>query len=205
MPPLSMRFIISLSLLALACLASAGCVSGRPVHYYTLGPPASPPVNQGKPDGLIILVGNITTTQALQDGRIRYRVGANEVGAYEYHRWTDRPGMLLRDAIVRTLRSSGKYQRVLESASAASGDYLIRGKLYEFDEIDNPEIHTRIALQIELIDRKTSHAVWDREFEHEEPASGKNIKDVVQSMDSNLQQVVAGIAAGIDQFVTQPR
>jgi len=57
-------------------LVCAGCVATRPVRYYTIEQ-ASPPANQGKPDGLVLLVGNIATMEALQDGRIRYRSGPN--------------------------------------------------------------------------------------------------------------------------------
>jgi hypothetical protein len=77
-----MRFLTSICL-AIAGLVSASCVATRPVHYYTIDP-ASPPANLGKPDGLILLVGDISTPAALQDGRIRYRIGSNEAGAYEY-------------------------------------------------------------------------------------------------------------------------
>src|SRR5712691_11638894 len=135
----TMRSMLSILLVITGCLAEAGCVSTRPVHYYTLGA-AAPPANQGKPDGLILLVGSIATPEALQDGRIRYRAGSNEAGAYEYHRWTERPGSMVRNSLVRALRGSGKYQRVIESTSSASGDYLLRGKLNEFDEVDHASI-----------------------------------------------------------------
>jgi ABC-type uncharacterized transport system auxiliary subunit len=188
----------TLSVIAILLLTS--CVPTRPVHYYTLAP-ASVPTYQTKADGLTILVGAIITPESLQDARIRYRTGTNETGSYEYHRWTERPGAMVRDSLVRALRASGKYQRVLESSSSAIGDYMVRGKLYEFAEVDNPAIQTKISLHLELIDKKTGHSVWDHAFEHEEPASGKSIGDVVQSMDRNLRQVAADAAAEIDGFL----
>src|ERR1700686_5142300 len=163
-----MRSMISIFLVIAGCLAGAGCVSSRPVHYYTIGTTV-PPANQGKPDGLVLLVGNIATPEALQDGRIRYRTGSNEAGAYEYHRWTERPGSMVRNALIRALRDSGKYQRVLESGSSANGDYLLRGKLDEFGEVDEATIQSRISLHVELVDRKTNQNVWDRVLEREEP------------------------------------
>jgi hypothetical protein len=90
----------------------------------------------------------IATPESLQDARIRYRAGANEMGSYEYHRWEERPGAMVRDSLVRALRASGKYRRVLESSSSAIGDYLLRGKLYEFAEVDNPAIQTRNIVSI---------------------------------------------------------
>jgi ABC-type uncharacterized transport system auxiliary subunit len=197
-PSSSAAPLVYLTIAALLLLGS--CAPTRPVHYYTLSP-ASVPTNQAKPDGPTILVGLIVTPESLQDARIRYRSGANETGSYEYHRWEERPGAMVRDALVRALRASGQYRRVLESSSSAIGDYLVRGKLYEFAEVDNPAIRTKISLHLELIDRKTNRSVWDRPFEREEPANGKSIREVVESMDRNLRQLAAAASAEIDRFV----
>jgi cholesterol transport system auxiliary component len=189
-----------------------GCAATKPVHYYTIQPAvqpaiqaASPPANPGAPEGLTLLVGEIATPPALQDGRIRYRIGANETGAYEYHRWVERPGLMVRNSLKRALRASGKYQRVLDAGSSASGDYLVRGNLQEFGEVDNASIQSVIALQVELVDTKTNRNVWDRLFEREEPVSSKTVGDVVQSLDRNLQHVVSEAAAEIDKFVETRR
>jgi len=189
--------------LAAAALLPTGCANTRPVHYYALSPPSA--AATAAKEGPTILVGLIATPEFLQDDRIRYRTGANEVGAYEYHRWTERPGEMVRLSLTRALRSSGQYQRVLESSSSATGDYLLRGKLYEFAEVDDPAIHTKISLQLELVDRKTNRSVWDRLFERDEPASGKNMKEVVESMDRNLQQVVTAAAADIGRDLAAPQ
>jgi cholesterol transport system auxiliary component len=197
-----MRPTISLCSFAAAALLTASCVSSKPIHYYTIELPSAP-ANQSKADGLTILIGNIDTPEALQDGRIRYRTGSNEAGAYEYHRWTDRPGAMVREMLLRALRSSGKYQRVLEASSSSTGDYLVRGKLHEFDEVDHGAIETRISLHVELIDLKTNRDVWDYLAERKEPVNGKTVKEVVESMDRNVQQVIGEVTAGIDRFVKQ--
>jgi ABC-type uncharacterized transport system auxiliary subunit len=200
-----MRTMIAICVVLAAALAGASCVSTRPVHYYTIEPVSSP-VNEGKPDGLVLLIGAIATPEALQDGRIRYRTGSNEAGAYEYHRWTERPGTMVRDSLVRALRASGKYQRVLESGSSATADYLVRGKLHEFGEVDNnASVQTKISLHVELVDRKTNGNVWDHVAEREEPVSGKGVADVVQSLDRNLQHVVGETVAEIDKFLAARR
>jgi len=198
-----MRSMTSIWLVA-GCLVSTGCISTKPVHYYTIET-VSPPANQARPDGLILLVGNVTTSETLQDGRIRYRSGSNDSGAYEYHRWSERPASIVRDSLVRALRASGRYQRVIESSSVATGDYLVRGKLYEFGEVDSASVQTKISLQVDLVDRKTNRNVWDHLTEREEPVTGKTVGDVVQSLDRNLQQAVGEAAAEIDKFLAARR
>ena len=163
-----MRSMIPIFVAIAGGLVCAACVATKPVRYYTILP-ASPPANLGKPDGIVLLVGNIATPEMLQDGRIRYRTGSNESGAYEYHRWTERPGSMVRNSLVRALRASGNYQRVLEAGSSAAGDYVLRGKLYEFGEVDNTSVQSKISLQVELVDTKTNRNVWDHLVEREEP------------------------------------
>jgi ABC-type uncharacterized transport system auxiliary subunit len=197
------RSNISLPVIVTAGLVTIGCVATRPVHYYTLMP-LSVPTNKSRPDGPTILVGMLAAPEILQDSRIRYRSGANVTGSYEYHRWATGPAMMVRDALVRALRASGNYRFVMESSSSATGDYLLRGQLHEFTELDDPAIQTQIFLHLELIDEKTNHEVWDRRFMREEPAGGKNIEDVVASMDRNLQQIVTDASAEIGQFLAQP-
>jgi ABC-type uncharacterized transport system auxiliary subunit len=195
-----MRSQISICVVMAGLLVSSSCISTKPVHYYTIEPP-SVPVSPNKPEGLVLLIGNIATPEALQDGRIRYRTGSNEAGGYDLHRWTERPGMIVRNSLVRVLRASGKYQRVVESTSAAPGDYLLRGKLLEFDEVDGASIHTRISLQVELVDKKSNLDVWDHLADRKEPVNGKTVADVVQSLDRNLQQVVSDTVAEIDKYL----
>jgi len=194
---------ISIAGLCVVSLLSAACVGGRPIHYYTINHSAT--TAAARPDGLLLLVGRIATPEALEDGRIRYRAGSNEVGSYEYHRWTERPGLMVRDLLLQTLRASGKYRQVQEASSAAPGDYLIRGKLFDFSEVDEPGIQTRVSLQVELVDRKTGRVVWDRDYNRDEAVTGKKMKDVVTSLDHNLQQVISDAASGIESFLANER
>ena len=200
-----MRFSpLLIGLIALLCIVSPACVGGRPINYYAINPPAAS-APAPRPDGPALLIGRIATPEALQDGRIRYRSGSNEVGAYEYHRWTERPAAMVQDLLLRTLRASGKYRQVTEASTAAAGDYLVVGKLYELEEIDNPGIRTRISLGLELLDRKTGMVVWNRHYDRDEPVEGKTIHEVVLSLERNLQQVISDAASGIDAFLSKSK
>jgi cholesterol transport system auxiliary component len=196
-----MRFKISICVAVAAGMIGAGCVASRPVHYYTIAPATRTP-NVVKPDGPVLLVGMISTSEALQDGRIRYRTATNDAGAYEYHRWVERPGTAVRNALARALRASGNYSRVLESNASSTGDYLLRGRLDEFGEVDGESIQTWISLHLELVDRKTNRTIWDRVLERQEPVRARKVSDVVQSLDVNLQQVVGELVAEIDKQAT---
>lgn len=56
---------------------------------------------------------------------------------------------------------------------------------------------------MELVDRKTNRNVWDHLVEREEPVSGKNVPEVVESLDRNLRQVVSEAVGEIDHFLNR--
>jgi ABC-type uncharacterized transport system auxiliary subunit len=190
--------MIRKSLIVAMLLFTSSCLPHR-VQYYqlsTIAKPVAPPET-----GPVILVGRIATPQALQDGRIRYREGLNEVGAYEYHRWTDPPGILVKDSLIQVLRATGKFKAVQEAASSADGDYAVRGKLLDFSELDGNGIVTRVSLDLELREVKTGRLVWNQILTHDDPVQAKKISDVVQSLDRNLQVVLGDAASAITSYV----
>jgi ABC-type uncharacterized transport system auxiliary subunit len=182
---------------ALLLLAS-GCAPHK-IQYYQISTGAK----QAAPaeTGPVLLVGRIVTPMALQDGRIRYLAGLNEVGTYEYHRWTDPPGIMVKDALIHVLRASGKFKSVQEAASSAEGDYSLRGKLVDFSEVDGNGISTRVSLDLELREVKTGRLVWNETFTHDDPVPAKVVADVVQSLDRNLQAVLGNVASDIGTYI----
>jgi ABC-type uncharacterized transport system auxiliary subunit len=194
--------MIRKSLVVAALLFAIGCAPHR-VQYYQISTAVKPavPVETGP----VLLVGHIATPLALQDGRIRYLAGLNEVGAYEYHRWTDPPGIMVREALIHVLRASGKFKSVQETASSAEGDYNLRGKLLEFSEVDSGGIATRVALDLELREIKTGRLVWTQTFTHDDPVQAKTVADVVQSLDRNLQVVLGNAASDLGAYVAAHR
>ena len=103
-----MRFIIPICLMSGAVLC-ASCVASKPVHYYTIQP-ASPAVNQGTQDGLVLLVGNIATPAGLP---ISSTVTGADLTSRALMNITARrqPGCRhCRVSLLRALRASGKYR-----------------------------------------------------------------------------------------------
>jgi ABC-type uncharacterized transport system auxiliary subunit len=187
-------------LIATLCTLLSGCATGRPVKYYRIEVPVPAAAAAGTIFDVTLHVGSIDSPPLMRDGRILYRVGAHEMGAYEYHRWVETPDRLVQSSLVRLLRSSGKYRSVDTPRNTARPDFIVQGKIYEFAEIDKPEIYTRVSMEIELHDAKTGRTVWSRLYTDERLVNGKEIPDVVASLDQNLRQGLSEIVAGIDQY-----
>jgi ABC-type uncharacterized transport system auxiliary subunit len=187
-------------LITMLLMLVSGCVSSRPIKYYRIEIPAetATPVT---PLAVSLQVGTIDVPPLMRDGRILYRVGAHEMGAYEYHRWIETPDRLVQNSLVRLLRSSGKYQSVDTQRGTARPDYILQGKVYEFGEIDKPEVYTRVSMEIELRDATNSRTVWSRVYTSEDAVDGKSIPDVVASLDQSLRRGLSEIITGLEQYL----
>jgi ABC-type uncharacterized transport system auxiliary subunit len=196
-----MRRMSRFVLVWLAVTALSGCGSGRPIRYYTLQiPPAPAPSPTVFP--VSVLVGRIDAPEILEDGPIVYRTGPNEIGTYQYHQWVEPPAEMVKDMLIRRLRASGEYRSVAELGSSARGDYVLRGKLYDFEEVDSKRIAARVTMEFELIDRGSRNTVWTHYYSRSEPVQGKEISDVVSALDGNLERGLTEVVAGLDEYLS---
>jgi ABC-type uncharacterized transport system auxiliary subunit len=183
---------------SLICLA--GCAASRPMKYYVLdpGPVPSP---QGAPTyPLTLLVGRVTASHLFRDDRLVYGSGPVQLGVYSYDRWAEPPADMLQDLLVSNLRSTGQYRAVSPLGSNVRGDYIVRGHLWDISEVDKPDLMARFSLEVELFDPNTRTTVWSHRYEHDEPAQGKTVNDVVQAMDKNVRAGLQQITAGISEY-----
>jgi len=194
-----MRQTIFLIPVLSAAVTLAACGSGRPIRYYTVDLPAAPePAMSIYP--VTLLIGHIGGPEILMDQPIAYRVGPNEIGTYQYHLWDEPPVQMLKTSLLRRLRASGKYQSVAELGSSAQGDYVLQGRLFDFEEVDTGNMAGLVSMEFELYDRKDRKMVWSHSYSHSEPVQGKDIADVVSALDRNLTLGLNELVSGLDGY-----
>ena len=199
-----MHRTIRLTLTSLLALSLCGCGSSKPIRYYTLQIPAAPTLSSSK-HPVSLLVGAIRGADVFQDTPIEYRMGPNEIGGYQYSHWSEPPVDLIKRKLIRMLRSSGDYQSVTELGGGSQGEYVIRGRLYDFEEVDSGGVAGLVSMEFDLYDRKSGKVVWTHFYSQSEPAQSKEISAVVAALDSSLDRGLKEVAAGIDQyFSTNP-
>jgi ABC-type uncharacterized transport system auxiliary subunit len=186
-------------LISLLVLGLSGCGSGKRINYYTVQMPVAP-TRSASAFPVSLLVGNVMGPQIYRDSPIAYRVGANEIGVYEYSRWVDPPVDMVKVKLVRILNESGDYQSVASLASGTSAQFIVRGRLYNFDEVDGASITGQVSMEFELFDKKSGKIVWRHFYSQTEPAQGKNIPAVVTALDTNLDRGLKEVAAGLNQY-----
>ncbi len=190
---------IAIALLAAAAAGLAGCGAARPSKYYQLDVPTAPSaVTNAYP--VALLVGRITAPHLFRDDRLVYRTGPGQLGTYEYHRWAEPPTDMLEAMLVRMLRDSGRYGTVQLLRSNARGDYIVRGRLHEMDELSGTPLTARVAFEVELYEIKSGTTVWSRAYSHDEPVAGKDVPAVVAALNRNVQRGMSEIVAGLDAY-----
>jgi ABC-type uncharacterized transport system auxiliary subunit len=179
-----------------------GCVKSKPVHYYTVGLPVTPTLSTSA-HPLALLVGTIGGPDIYRDTPIVYRIGTNEVGAYQYSRWIEPPVGLVKDKLMHILSASGDYQSVTSLGSNSNGQFVIRGRLDEFSEVDGANITGLVSMEFELYDRKSGKTLWTHFYSQSEPAQTKDISAVVTALDANLDRGLKEVAAGLSQYFSE--
>ena len=195
-----MSRLIRFTLVALALATLSSCLGGKRIRYYTVTLPPTP-AKQASVYPVALLIGHIGAPEILEDQPIVYRSGQNEIGTYQYHLWADPPAQMVRSRLIRRLRSSGKYQAVAPVGGSAQGEFVLHGRLYDFEEVDKAgSIRVRVSMELELIDRQTRKQVWSHFYSHTTPVQGKTIPDVVAALDHNLERGLTEMESGLNTY-----
>jgi ABC-type uncharacterized transport system auxiliary subunit len=193
------RYLSALYWLTAVGLFAAGCGGSRPIKYYDVSYPAKAEAG-ARPIDTTITVRPFETSRLYLDDRIVYGFNSPEMGMYQYHRWVNPPVDMLQTALVRGLSSSGAFKAVYTLRKGPEGRFLLVGDLYDFKEIDGPNVVARLNYDVRLRDQKTGTIVWEHSYNHDEPAAEKSMNAFVTAMDKNLEQSVQETQAGLEDY-----
>ena len=188
-------------MMAMSAAWASGCGAARPSKYYQLTVPAEmTAAANANPIPVTLQLGLLTGSHLYRDDHIVYSGTGQSMGTYEYQRWVEPPTEMIQDVLFRQLRASGRYRSVNMLRSNARGDFVLRGRLYDFKEVEaNPAV-ARVALEYELRDAKTGMTVWSQFYSHDEPVGGKDVSSVVAALDRNVQGIIGQVRGGLDQY-----
>jgi len=181
-----------------------GCGAARPSKFYELSAPGKSTVGANPaPYPVTLLLGRMATSNLYRDDHIVYTSSSRAMGTYEYQRWAEPPSEMITDILLRELRASGRYLQIYSLDSNVRGDYLLRGHLYDFREIDGKVLSARVAFDFELDNSKTGAIVWTRYYSHDEPVDGKDVAAVVAAIDRNVQSGLTEVIGGLGEYFSK--
>jgi ABC-type uncharacterized transport system auxiliary subunit len=185
--------------LSLFALMLCGCGSTKPIHYYPIQSSTAPTIPTGA-QSTSLLVARISGAEFLRGTPIAYRVGVNEIGAYEFSRWVEPPVEMVQISLIRALKSTGNYISVESLGGSSEGQYVVRGRLFDFEEVDGPTITGLVSMEFELYDHKSGKVVWSHSYSQAEPVQGKEMSAVVTALNDNLDRGLKETAAGLNEY-----
>jgi ABC-type uncharacterized transport system auxiliary subunit len=196
-----LKKVSTLGLLAASIGLACGCGASRPSKYYQLTPPTSSTASAAQDQlPVSLLLGPMMTSHLYREDRIVYSSEREQMGTYETERWSEPPVEMMQSVLLRKLRSSGRYRDVNMLRSGAHGDYVLRGRLYDFKEISGKSLTARLSFELELHDTKTNGTVWTHLYSFDEPVSGKDVASVVAALNRNVQRAVEEVSSGLEQY-----
>jgi len=197
------NMLVVVGSISVAVALLAGCGAARPSHYYQLSALKETP----RPEvgaaqfPVTILVSPFQTSHLYREDRIVYSSGHEEMGLYQYARWTEPPSEMLHGIIVRQLRGSGRYKEIYSMRSSSRGDYMLRGHLYDLKEVSTGSgLVARVTFEAELVDTKTRSTLWTHPYTHDEPVASKDVAAVVAALNRNVQSGVGDLVASLEQY-----
>jgi ABC-type uncharacterized transport system auxiliary subunit len=194
-----LKRLIGVASFSFIAVVLGGCGGGRPIAFYTLRMPP-PPAPAARVFPISLLVGRIDAPEILQDEPIVYRSGPNEIGTYAYHSWIEPPTKMVKEMLIRRLRDSGEYGSVADLGSEARGNFVLQGRLYDFEEVDTPQVSALVTMEFHLFDRRTRTLVWKSYYSRREPVQGKEISEVVSTLNSDVSQGLSQIVDGLNSY-----
>ena len=194
--------LAGLCLLGVASLS--GCGAPKPIRFYQLDAPPLAPASAEAPYPVTIVLGAISSSHLYREDHIVYGTESEGMGVYEYQRWAEPPTEMIQELLLRQLRGSHHFSEVYPLRSVVHGDYLLRGRLYDFKEVSaSSGVVARVTFELELRDNKTGATVWNDSYHQDEPVAGKDAASVVAALDKNVARGTAEAVAGIAQYFAQ--
>src|ERR1700676_1199541 len=188
-------------LLAMVIAGSlAGCGATRPMQYYQLTVPPDVHQADANASGVSLALGPLVASHLYREDRIVFGSGPQQMGTYEFQRWTEPPAEMIEEVLLRQLRASDRYREVFTQRSASHADYVLRGRLYDFKEVSGSPLQARVTVEFELKDMKSGTTVWSHYYNHDEPVSGKDVPAMVAALDHNVQRGVGEVKASLEQY-----
>jgi ABC-type uncharacterized transport system auxiliary subunit len=180
-----------------AAVLCASCGGARPVHYYTLQVPA--PAQVGDPRTNYVLgVQQFRAPEPLRDDRIIYYQSPTQLNFYQQHRWDADPATMLSALAQRELQQTGVFAQVGLAPYVGSVDYILRGQVLSFSEVDyQGGVKARVGLRLTLLRMPDRKVAWSAERQVENVVQEQGVPSVVSAINAATKQILDEMIPGI--------
>ena len=196
-----LRAVAAVGLVAVLLCGCGGKIP--PTRYYTLKFPPPAPAPDPKTTW-VLEIEPFRAADNLRDDRVLYYEKPTQFSYYEYHRWNPAPATLVAELTGGRLHEMAVFAHVRLSTTHEPSDFLLRGRLLNFEEVDyEPGGKVRVALELRLVRNSDHKTVWSDRRELERAVEEEGVDGVVNALsaasDQLLSQTLPGLADEVER------
>ena len=171
------------------------------MYYYTLQMPA-PPARTDPKTAFVLGVEHFRAPEMLRDDRILYYQSPTEMNFYQYHRWGSDPASMFSELALGWIQGAGVFTEVRMLPAREPVDYILRGRLEHFEEVDEAGgSKARVSVELTLLRSRDHKVVWSDQRQAESAVQEKGVAGVVQALNESSQQILREALPGMIEQV----
>jgi ABC-type uncharacterized transport system auxiliary subunit len=165
---------------------------------------SAPPARNDPKTTFVLGIERFRAAERLRDDRIVYYESPTEMNFYEYHRWGSDPANMLSELALEWLQGSGAFADVHMLPTREPPDYILRGQVFNFEEVDYEGVGKgRVNLELSLVRRRDHIVVWSIRRLAETPVTEEGVVGVVRALNDAsyqlLREALPGLIAQVEQ------
>jgi len=166
--------------------------------FYRLSPRADKPVSTAPVLKGIVEVERFAASGSLANRPLLFsEPGSNAVSEYHYHFWIEAPPMLLQNALVSYLRSTGVAARVVTPDMRVRPDYTVRGRLMRLETVQGENAVGVAELELSLRRESDGELMVLGEYRAEVPSGPNGVKTDAPAIEQAVHDAFHDFVADI--------
>lgn len=140
------------ALLPVLALLLLGCASAPEARYYLIqGGLGAPPAVEERLDA-ILAVETPEVLDRYRADRVAYVSERGELGYYNYRLWADPVPVMVREALIASLRGSGLFRAVVRGGDPERPGIILQALVTGFEEVDEKDAwFARFSAEITIV------------------------------------------------------
>jgi len=195
--------ITALLFTGLAAVLLSACAVPPPAPedaFYRLSPRAAEPLAAAP-----VLKGTVEVDRFAAAGSLANRPllflepGSGAVSEYHYHFWIEAPPILLQNALVSYLRSTGIAERVVTPEMRVRPDYTVRGRLMRLETVLGENAIGVAEIELSLRRESDGELLVLGEYRAEIPSGPNGVKTDVSAIEKAVNKAFEDFVADIQK------
>lgn len=189
-----------LSAVLLTACVSVGLGSEAPAQaHYLLADTAAPTVRRAQPLVPALLLQALPADASADTAALAYSPRPNEFAYYQFAQWTERPVRRVPRLLQQRLEARGLAGAVAMVGEPARADWLLTVAVDALHhDVSTLPGQARVALTVELFDRRNRTRVARRQFEASVPTASATAPGAAASLSAALTQTFDALVPWLD-------